>query len=77
MQSPRFHFNPFAADPVGEIVAQVRPLDEGLMLAEIVLDGRIHDRGFLQDRRPELFGGLVTPRPPEARTAGEKPRATP
>lgn len=52
-------YNAFVADPVGEMVSQVRDEVDGLMLADIVLDNRIHARHALQDRRPEMYGQLT------------------
>jgi predicted amidohydrolase len=54
-------YNAFVADPHGEIVSQVRSKEDGLMFAEIILDGRIGDRNAIKVRHPELYGELVSP----------------
>jgi beta-ureidopropionase len=56
-------YNAFVADPVGEIISQVRNETDGLMFADIVLDGRIHDHGALRSRRPEMYEPLTVARP--------------
>ena len=54
-------YNAFVANPVGEIISQERNQTDGLLFADVVLDGRIHDRGAFRRRRPELYGELLAP----------------
>jgi predicted amidohydrolase len=54
-------YNAFVTDPAGQIISQVRNKTDGLMFAEVVLDGRIGDRNAIKVRHPELYGELVAP----------------
>ena len=53
-------YNAFVAGPGGTMVAQVRNETDGLMFAELVLDGRLGSNSAQRRRRPELYDKLLT-----------------
>ena len=58
-----FYGNSFIADPRGDVVAQMGASDEGFVIHTFDLDALRARRGawgFFRDRRPELYGGLLT-----------------
>jgi N-carbamoylputrescine amidase len=62
----RFYGSSFIADHRGDLVAELGRDDEGVIAAEFDLDFLSTHRaawGFFRDRRTDLYGGLVQPRP--------------
>jgi N-carbamoylputrescine amidase len=61
-----FYGSSFIADHRGDLVSELGRGDEGLVSAEFDLDFLAKHRaawGFFRDRRPDLYGSLVQPRP--------------
>jgi N-carbamoylputrescine amidase len=62
----RFYGSSFIADHRGDLVADFGRDDEGVLTATFDLDFLDTHRaawGFFRDRRPDLYGALVSPRP--------------
>jgi N-carbamoylputrescine amidase len=62
----RFYGSSFIADHRGDLVAEIGRDDEGVIAATFDLDFLATHRaawGFFRDRRTDLYGGLVAPRP--------------
>jgi N-carbamoylputrescine amidase len=62
----RFYGSSFISDHRGDVVAELGPGDEGVILATVDLDFLAAHRaawGFFRDRRPDLYGALTTGRP--------------
>jgi N-carbamoylputrescine amidase len=62
----RFYGSSFIGDHRGDLVAELGRDDEGVVAATVDLDFLAAHRaawGFFRDRRPDLYGALVTPRP--------------
>jgi N-carbamoylputrescine amidase len=62
----RFYGSSFIADHRGELVGDLGRDEEGFTLASFDLDFLSTHRaawGFFRDRRPDLYGGLTSPRP--------------
>jgi N-carbamoylputrescine amidase len=62
----QFYGSSFIADHRGDLVAAFGREDEGVLMAEFDLDFLSTHRaawGFFRDRRTDLYGALVTPRP--------------
>lgn len=72
--SIRFYGSSFISDPYGRILVQANRDEEAVLVADIDLDAR-HDWlklfPFLETRRPEAYGPLVTRA--NGRTGGESP----
>ena len=61
-----YYGSSFIADHRGDLVSEIGRDDEGVIGAEFDLDFLATHRaawGFFRDRRTDLYGGLVTPRP--------------
>ena len=52
--------NTFIVDPDGTIVAQSRGETEEIVMARITLDDRIRSRKAFRDRRPEIYGEILS-----------------
>ena len=62
----RFYGSSFIADHRGDLVGDLSRDEEGVTVASFDLDFLATHRaawGFFRDRRPELYGSLVNPRP--------------
>jgi N-carbamoylputrescine amidase len=62
----QFYGSSFIADHRGDLVGDLGRDEEGIAIAGFDLDFLATHRaawGFFRDRRPELYGALVTPRP--------------
>jgi len=62
----RFYGSSFISDHRGELVVELGRDEEGTITAEVDLDFLATHRaawGFFRDRRPDLYGALVQPRP--------------
>ena len=61
-----FYGSSFIADHRGDLVADLGREEEGVLVASFDLDFLSTHRaawGFFRDRRPDLYGSLVGPRP--------------
>ncbi len=61
-----FYGSSFVCDHRGDLIAELGRDEEGVALASFDLDFLDRHRaawGFFRDRRPDLYGALVTPRP--------------
>ena len=59
----RFYGSSFIAAPLGEVVARAGRDEETVLVATFDLDEAARTRaawGFFRDRRPELYGALLT-----------------
>lgn len=62
-EAQSFYGHSFIADPAGEKTAELRTEEEGIIYTEFDLDAIAAQRaswGFFRDRRPELYGILLT-----------------
>ena len=62
----RFYGSSFISNHRGDLVAELGRDDEGVILATVDLDFLAAHRaawGFFRDRRPDLYGSLITGRP--------------